>query len=78
MGLFLCSLIVLVFAHYYIFSDGRKIANTVDQVVTMTQMASLSLGAAYYEPRVERVQKVGNPAYPEMMPLSRMDFVYAR
>ena len=76
-GLFLFSFVVLVFAHY-LFSDAQQVTDATNRIVAMTHMASLSLGAAYYEPRVERIKSGDNPIYPEMMPLGRMDFVYAR
>jgi hypothetical protein len=74
---FLFLLVVLIFAHYS-FSDRQQITDAINRVAGLTQMASLSLGSAYYEPRVKRIERNGNPVYPEMMSINRMDFVYAR
>jgi len=41
-------------------------------------MGTLSLGVAYYEPRIQESRQMGNIAYPEMISLDRMDFVYAK
>jgi len=74
----LSLLVVFVIAHYSMFSQRGRITEAVNQIAEITQMVSLSLGSAYYEPRVRRVGEYGNPVYPEMIPINRMDFVYAR
>ena len=71
----LAAMLIFMVIHYS-FSKREKINDTLAFVVTMSRMASLSLGTAFYEPRVDRMDNMGNPAYPEMMPIDRMGFVY--
>lgn len=76
-GSLLLLIIMVVGAHYTL--GGRKgVTDGVNAVAGLTRMSSPSFSVAYYEPRIEGIQKAGNIAYPEMMPLDRMDFVYAK
>lgn len=67
---------------HYIFTDRVDVTGKLSAVAGLTRMGSPSLSVAYYEqrmdPRVQGIEKATNIAYPEMMPLDRMDFVYAK
>jgi len=66
----------MVMAHYLL-SDTHETTEQLKTVAGLSRISSLSLSVAYYEPRIRRIEKAANPAYPEMLPLDRMDFVYA-
>ncbi len=79
----LLLLIIFSIGVHYISGDRMGITDRVNAVASMTRMSSPSFSVAYYEPRVGGtkiggVEKAVNIAYPEMMPLSRMDFVYEK
>jgi hypothetical protein len=57
-------------------ADG--VEEEVRKLVRVTNLSSLSLSAAWYEPRLRQSERPVNPAYPEMPSLGRMDFVYAQ
>ena len=61
---------------HYIFTDRVDVADKLSAVAGLTRMGSPSLSVAYYEPRVQGIEKANNIIYPEMMPVDRMDFVY--
>lgn len=69
-------MIFAVGAHYLSF-DGRSIAHDLSSVVALTHMAEPSFSVSYYEPRLSS-DGASNIAYPEMMPINRMDFVYEK
>jgi len=73
MTLFLLLLLVGTGVHYLSF-DPAKIDTPLEALTSLTSHAGLSLGRAYDEP----IASQGNIAYPEMQPIDRMDFVYAK
>ena len=77
----LLLMIISAGAHYTL-GDRQAVADKVNAIARMTRMTSPSLSVAYYEQRVESraegIEKAANIAYPEMMPLDRMDFVYEK
>ena len=76
-GTLLLMIIIAVGVHYTL-GDREGVSGKINAVAGLTRMSSPSFSVAYYEPRTGRIQKAGNIAYPEMMPLDRMDFVYAK
>ena len=62
---------------HYIYNDTQTIYHSIQNMTTLTKGATLSLSTAYYEPRI-RLQTRGNPAYPQMQTMNRMDFIYAK
>lgn len=78
----LLLLMTISIGMHYALGDRQAITDRVNAVARMTRMTSPSLSVAYYERRIEsRVQGIDdtiNLAYPEMMPVERMDFVYAK
>jgi len=62
---------------HYILLDREDVTSHTNAVAALSRISSLSLSVAWYEPRLRRIEKAINSAYPEMMPLDRMDFVYA-
>ncbi len=76
-GSLLLLIIMIIGAHYAL--GGREdVTDGINAVAGLTRMSSPSFSVAYYEPRIRGVEEAGNIAYPEMMPLDRMDFVYAK
>jgi hypothetical protein len=47
-------------------------------VAKLTHFTSPAFSSAYYEPRKSLKTHVINPAYIEMLPINRMDFVYEK
>jgi hypothetical protein len=72
----LLLLIAFVGVHYTL-SDRKDMTENIATIADLSRLSSLSLSVAWYEPRLHRIEKADNSAYPEMMPLDRMDFVYA-
>jgi hypothetical protein len=62
---------------HYLLADKKGIVADTNAVASLSRISSLSLSTAWYEPRLRGIEKAGNDAYPEMMPIDRMDFVYA-
>ena len=56
----------------------EKLTESINSVAAISSVGSLSLSVAYYEPRLFMIEDARNPSYPEMIPINRMDFVYAR
>jgi len=63
---------------HYLYYDEEISQKMVQHISSVTQLSSPSLSVAYYEPRVLFDEEVENPAYPQMLPLNRMDLVYAK
>ncbi len=74
----LLLLIIIAIGVHYSFGEREGITDRLNAVAGMTRMSSPSFSVAYYEPRIGGVEEAVNIAYPEMMPLDRMDFVYAK
>lgn len=73
----LMMLVSMVFMHYF-YSDDEISQKMLQNISSITQVSSASLSVAYYEPRVLFYEKMDNPAYPQMLSINKMDFVYAR
>jgi multisubunit Na+/H+ antiporter MnhB subunit len=70
-------LIAGILLHYMTYDEsGQK--SRLSNLVGVTGLSSLSLSVAYYEPRVPLFDEPINPAYPQMQPIDRMDFVYEK
>jgi len=74
----LLLLIIIVMGVHYILGDRKSVSDGVNAVAGLTRISSPSFSVAYCEPRIGGVEEAVNIAYPEMMPLDRMDFVYAK
>ena len=73
----LMMLVGMVSIHYF-YSDDETSQKMLQNISSITQVSSASLSVAYYEPRVLFYEKMDNPAYPQMLSINKMDFVYAR
>ena len=74
----LLLLIVIAMGMHYSLKKKEDITKRINTIAGLTGMSSLSFSVAYYEPRIHGIEKSGNIAYPEMIPVDRMDFVYAK
>lgn len=63
---------------HYAWGDRGEVADKLGAIAGLTMMSSLSFSVAYYEPRLGGIDRATNIAYPEMIALDRMDFVYAK
>jgi hypothetical protein len=50
----------------------------IEQFSTVTGLPGISLSVLYYEPEVRLYKDFSGVIYPDMKPISYMDFVYAR
>lgn len=73
---FLTLLAGVAAAHYW-FYDRAAPLKRMEQTTALTQIVSPALGVTYAEPRLLLYEAPSNPAYPQMPPINRMDFVYA-
>jgi len=74
----LLLLIIITMGAHYTLGDRKNVSDRINAVAGLTRISSPSFGVAYCEPRMGGVKETGNIAYPEMMALDRMDFVYAK
>ena len=74
----LLLLIIISIGVHYALCDRKGVTVGINAVAGITRINSPSLSVAYYERRIQRYDKANNIAYPEMMSLNRMDFVYAK
>ena len=74
----LLLLITIAMGAHYILGDRKSVSDGINTVAGLTRISSPSFSVAYCEPRTGGVKEADNIAYPEMMPLNRMDFVYAK
>jgi hypothetical protein len=70
-------LLVLGILLHAVSVDRSSQATTLSNLVAVTGMISPALSVAYYEPRIYIQDRAVNPAYPQMPPMDRMDFIYA-
>ena len=73
--LFGFTLFVMV---HYISYERLVPLKKLESIVEMSNIVSPSLSVAYYEPRILFTQRASNPAYPQMAPLNKMEFIYAQ
>ncbi len=66
----------MVSIHYFYSNDDTS-EKMLQNISSITQVSSASLSVAYCEPRVLFYEKMDNPAYPQMLAINKMDFVYA-
>ena len=78
MSLGLLMMLVGMISIHYFYSDDKTSEKMLQNISSITQVSSASLSVAYYEPRVLFYEKMDNPAYPQMLSINKMDFVYAR
>jgi len=70
-------LIGAVALHYATF-DRDRLLRSQEDLTSVTGLGNLAYGAAWTAPRLLRHQaQACNPAYPELDPILRSDFVYA-
>ncbi len=74
----LLFLIIIAMGAHYIFGERKSVSDGINAAAGLTRISSPSFSVAYYESRTGGVKEAVNIAYPEMMPLDRMDFVYAK
>ena len=74
----LLLLIIISIGVHYALCDRKGVTGGINAVAGITRITSPSLSVAYYERRIQRYDKANNIAYPEMMSLNRIDFVYAK
>ena len=64
---------------HYLTADRSVQRKAVASVVRVTGMSQPALSVAWYAPRrLVRPERPSNPAYPELDPIRRSDFVYAQ
>jgi hypothetical protein len=74
----LVAMIGAVTAHY-ILADRSRPDKDIGSVVEITGISQPSLSVSWYEPRMIRgIYPAQNPAYPELDPIDRSDFVYEK
>ncbi len=72
-------LLIGVTAGHYLSAERRVSYDAVTSVVKLTGISQPSLGVVWYAPRLlNEADEAVNPAYPELDPIQRSDFVYAR
>jgi len=63
---------------HYTLADRTTPDAALIQLVAVTGLDTPALGVAWYAPRLLRRQsQARNPAYPELTPIVRSDYVYA-
>ena len=72
-GLF--GLLLLMVGHYAGF-DRTGVLQKQRALVAVTGLDAPALGVEWFEPRERRYEAAVNPAYPELLPPDRLDFVY--
>ena len=76
LGVSLLLLVAFVGLHYTL-SDRKDMVDDITNIADISRISSPSLSVAWYEPRLHLIEAADNCAYPEMISLDRMDFVYA-
>jgi len=66
-----------IIIHYNSFDKKREM-QILESMVALSGFSSLSLSVAFYEPRLPLYETKQNPAYPQMPPIDRMDFIYEK
>ncbi len=68
-------LLIAAFSHYFL-SDRTGMERRLAATVAVTGLDSPALSVQWFEPRLRRFEASLNPAYPELLPTDRLDFVY--
>ncbi|ADV45786.1 hypothetical protein [Nitratifractor salsuginis] len=71
----LSLLLIAALAHFSLF-DRENLFQKQRELVAVTDLDSPALSVEYFEPRLRRFERSLNPAYPELLPTDRLDFVY--
>jgi hypothetical protein len=74
-GLSLATGVMLMHAYGKNMTQNKK---PLLLVAKLTHFTSPAFSSAYYEPRKSLKTHMINPAYIEMLPINRMDFVYEK
>jgi len=77
-GILLLLLSVSLAGVHLWYGGAELTQETLSDVTGVTGFSAPSLSVAYYEPRVLLYDEISNPAYPQMQPMNRMDFVYEK
>ena len=77
LALLLVLSISMMMVHYLVYDDVTP-QKTLQHISKLTNIVSPSLSVAYYEPRILFYEEAVNPAYPQMLPIDKMDLVYAK
>ncbi len=72
---FLLFLLLAAFSHYLL-SDRAGMQQRLADTVAVTGLDSPALSVQWFEPRLRRFEASLDPAYPELLPTDRLDFVY--
>ncbi|WP_292658921.1 hypothetical protein [Nitratifractor sp.] len=72
---FLLGLVLLAAGHYARF-DRDGVLEKQRALVAVTGLDAPALSVSWFEPRERRYEAAVNPAYPELLPPDRLDFVY--
>ena len=72
------TLLVAAMLIHYTLTDRTASDAAISQLVTVTGLDTPALGVEWYAPRMlSRQSQARNPAYPELDPVLRSDYVYA-
>ena len=72
------SLLLGTMLTHYILTDRTTPNKALSQLVAVTGLDTPALGSAWYAPRLlSRQSQARNPAYPELAPIVRSEYVYA-
>ena len=74
----LLVMLVGMLSIHYLYSNDDTLQKILQNISSITQVSSASLSVVYYEQRVLFYETATNPAYPQMQPINRMDFVYEK
>ena len=72
---FLSVLLIAAFSHYLL-SDRKGMQEALVRTVAVTGLDAPALSVEWFEPRLRRFEASLDPAYPELLPTDRLDFVY--
>ncbi len=76
--LFVLSFLLGTMLTHYILTDRTAPDKVLSQIVAVTGLDTPALGVAWYAPRLlSRQSQARNPAYPELEPVLRSEYVYA-
>lgn len=70
-------IMLLMISIHYLFFDDKSVNAKLSKITAFTYSSRPSWSVSYYEPRI-LLNRSTNIVYPEMMPINRMDFVYAK
>ena len=71
--------LIAAVAIHYTASDRDRLLRSQEDLTLVTGLDDLAYGAAWTAPRLlHRQARTHNPAYPELDPIIRSDFVYAQ